>query len=93
MDKRPADRSCNDEQDHALVAYANSFAMIRILREDPNPTLPMARGHQLDPSAFGRIRAHCRSVYTDHGSRDARMLGPCMSAATGGDYFGVMPVE
>ncbi len=92
-DKKPPNPNCFDEQDHSLFEYARSFDTIRLFRAEQNPTFPFALGHKLDPNAFKRVHDYCRTVYTDHGSDDARMLGPCMIAGTGGDYFGVVQVR
>ena len=92
LSKRPVDKDCLSEQDWSLFEYANAFRKVRGFRSEANPTFPFAKGFQLNPSAFDRSRRYCSSVYEDSGSRDARSLGPCMSAATGGDFFGVVPV-
>ena len=88
-----SDQRCFAEQDHSLFEYANSFRMVRIFRSEAKPTFPFAIAHKRDTAAFGRAESYCRSVYEDQGSRDARGLGPCMSAAVGADFFGVMPVS
>jgi hypothetical protein len=92
LSKKPADKDCLNEQDWSLFEYANAFWLVREFRSETDPTSPFARGYQLNPSAFDRPRRYCLSVYEDAGSRDARSLGPCMAAATGGDFFGVVPV-
>ncbi|HEU0311302.1 MAG TPA: hypothetical protein VFR36_08810 [Sphingomicrobium sp.] len=92
LTEKPSDQDCLREQDDSLFQYASSFGLIRIFRAENEPTFPFAAGHQLDPSAFERVHRYCRSIYVDQGSRDARSLGPCMSAGIGADYFGIVPV-
>jgi len=92
LTKKASDKNCTGEQDWSLFTYANAFYMVRQFRSESNPTFPFAKGHSSNPSAFELPRRYCMSVYVDAGSQDARSLGPCMSAATGGDYFGIVPV-
>jgi hypothetical protein len=92
LTKRPSDKDCFNEQDWSLFEFANAYASFREFRSGANSSFPFARGYSLIPSAFERPRRYCMSVYVDAGSQDARSLGPCMSAATGGDYFGIAPV-
>ena len=88
-----SETSCLNDQDHSLFEYARSFALVRIFREEANPEFPYAKAHKADPAAFQRINKYCRSVYESHKSGDARMLGPCMAARVGGDFFNVIPVS
>ena len=92
LSEKPSDQSCLGEQDHSLFEYSNSFRLVRIFRSEEKPTFPYAVAHKEDPAAFERVHQYCRSAYEDQGSRDARALGPCMSAGTGADFFGVIPV-
>ena len=92
LSKRPSDRACFFEQDKSLVAYANAFRMIRALRSDEKPARPFEEAHLRDVTAFDRVHRYCLSVYEDAGARDARSLGPCMSASFGADFFGIIPV-
>jgi len=92
LTKKASDKNCPTEQDWSLLTYANAFSLVRQFRSEANPTFPFAEGHKLNPSAFELARRYCLSVYADAGSGDARSLGPCMSAAVGGDYFGIVPV-
>ena len=90
--EKASDNSCADAQDESLFQYANTFRLIGIFRSEPDPTFAFAIGHKQDPAALDRIHRYCRSIYEDHGSRDARVLGPCMSAGVGADFFGVVGV-
>lgn len=92
LSKRPSDEDCFNLQDHSLFEYANAFALVRIYRSEKNPAFPYARAHKETPAAFEQVYRYCRSVYDDAGARDARSLGPCMSAGVGADFFGVVPV-
>lgn len=92
LTEKVSDHGCFAQQDQSLFEYANSFRVVRIFRSENKPTFPFAVAHKGDPAAFGRAESYCRSVYEDQGSRDARSLGPCMSAVVGADYFGVIPV-
>lgn len=92
MVEKASDEGCIDEQDHSLFHYVSSFALVRLFRAERRPTNPFAAGHIDDPSAFDGMQSYCYSIYSDHGARDARMLGPCMMARLGGDFFGVVSV-
>ena len=93
LSEKVSDQNCLGDQDVSLFGYANSFRVIRLFRQESKPTLPFAIGHMQDPTAFERVNRYCQSIYEDHGSRDARSLGPCMSAGVGADFFGVVPVS
>jgi hypothetical protein len=93
LTEKASDQTCLAAQDHSLFEYANSFRLVRIFRAEDKPTFPFAVAHKRDPAVFDRAESYCRSVYEDQGSRDARGLGPCMSAAVGADFFGVVPVS
>lgn len=90
--EKAAGSDCVKDQDWSLFTYANGFAVYRQFRSEADPKFPFAVGYKGNPSAFEWPQRYCLSVYVDAGSRDARSLGPCMSAATGGDYFGIVPV-
>ena len=92
LGEKASDKNCLNEQDHSLFAYANTFRLVRIFRSEVEPSDPFAVAHKQDHAAFERIHRYCRSIYDDQGSRDARGLGPCMSAGVGGDFFGVVLV-
>lgn len=91
--EKPSDKSCPSEQDYSLFEYSNAFRLVRLFRSADGPSDPFAIGHKLDPAAFERAKRYCYSIYEDDGSRDARGLGPCMSAAVGADFFGIVPVS
>ncbi len=93
LSEKASDEECVKEQDHSLFQYANTFRLVRIFRSEENPTYPYAVAHKNDPSAFERIQRYCLSLYEDQGARDARALGPCMSAAVGADFFRIVPVS
>lgn len=93
LTEKASDQSCFAEQDHSLFEYANSYRLVRIFRSEDKPTFPFAVAHKRDAAAFDRAESYCRSVYEDQGSRDARGLGPCMSAVVGADFFGVVPAS
>ena len=42
------------------------------------------------PEQYRTNSAFCFSVYVDAGSADVRSLGPCLSSAIAGDFFGVI---
>jgi hypothetical protein len=90
--EKPSEKDCFNEQDHSLFDYTNAFGLVRIFHSEAEPTFPYAVGHKQSRAAFERVRRYCRSVYEDAGSRDARSLGPCVSAGVGADFFGVVPV-
>ena len=92
LTEKPSDKNCASEQDWSLLTYANAFSLFREFRSEANATFPFAKAYAQRPSAFEVPRRYCLSVYVDAGSHDARSLGPCMSAATGGDYFGIVAV-
>jgi hypothetical protein len=92
LGRKAPDENCFREQDQSLFAFAKSFALVRTFRSEQEPTFPFAVAHQLEPAAFEGVRRYCQSVYEDAGSGDARSLGPCMSAAVGADFFGIVPV-
>ena len=92
LTEKPSDQACFAQQDQSLFEFANSYRVVRIFRSENKSTFPFALAHKEHPAAFGRAESYCRSVYEDQGSRDARSLGPCMAAAVGADYFGVIPV-
>ena len=92
FDEKASAEGCLDEQDHSLFQYANSFRLVRTFRSEAEPTFPFAAAHKQDPAAFERVHLYCRSIYQDQGARDARALGPCMSAGVGADFFSVIPV-
>lgn len=93
LNERKTDQPCLIDQDHSLFEYANSFRLVRMFRSEDEPTFPYAVAHKQNPAAFDRIHRYCRSIYQGQGSRDARALGPCMSAGVGADFFGVVPVS
>lgn len=92
LTERKTDANCTNEEDASLFSYANAFRIFRQLLSESEPISPYAEAYKLNPAAFQLPRRYCLSVYADAGSRDARSLGPCMSAATGEDYFGIVPV-
>lgn len=92
IEEKPSAVACLIEQDHALYEYARAFALVRMFRDEQEPVFPYAVGHKLDLAAFDQARSYCRSIYEDHGARDARMLGPCLAVTVGADYFGIVHV-
>ncbi len=93
LSNKASDQGCLNEQDHSLFQYANSFRLVRLFRSEAKPTFPYAIAHKNNPAAFQRVLRYCRSAYEDQGSGDTRVLGPCMSAGMGSDFFGVIPVS
>lgn len=90
---RPSDDACFDRQDESLIMASHAIGIWRSYRDDEGELSRYAQAYRsAPPGTFEDIRAHCWSIYTDNGSADARMLGPCMLNAVGGDYFGVLPV-
>tara|TARA_B100000378_G_C17955132_1_gene381490 strand:+ start:292 stop:765 length:474 start_codon:yes stop_codon:yes gene_type:complete len=45
-----------------------------------------------DGQNWKNAKEYCYSVYSDGGENDARALGPCLSAALGSDFFGMVGV-
>ena len=91
--KHPADEQCFADQDWSLIAANHAEAIARNYMDHPSPQNPRERALADQPRAFEIVRSHCMSIYRDAGSADARMLGPCMMSAVGGDYFSIMPVS
>ena len=87
------DPECTEEQDRSIFFYARSFLLVPLFRSEANPQFSFARAHKLNPEAFDTIHRQCRAIYEDHGSHDARMLGPCMAAGLGADYFAIADVR
>jgi hypothetical protein len=46
-----------------------------------------------NPDVAARIRAYCWSLYTDHGSGDARILGSCLGNLSQYTALVRLPVE
>lgn len=90
---KAGDRQCFVEQDLSLFEFARSFAIARFLISEDSPANFYAEGLRSDPKAFRRAVAYCYSIYSDHGAADARMLGPCVSPAVGGNFFGIATVD
>ncbi len=91
IDRYEAATTCFDAQDYSLIAanHAESNARRAVRRQTGHPAFDAIRRH---PEAFDDARRYCFSTYRDAGAADARMLGPCLSNATGSDFFGIMPV-
>jgi hypothetical protein len=87
------DRTCADRQDFSLHAAMNADATAdaaksgKVDKEDA-----IAFSLHLEPKLYEDARKYCFSVYEDAGSEDARALGPCLSNATGSDFFGIRGV-
>ena len=92
MDRYPNDDKCLKEQDWSLIYAHHAETTAKDFIEHPDPRDPRATGLASMPSMLNDARSYCFRVYRDAGSSDARMLGPCMQALVGGDYFGVIPV-
>ncbi len=91
IERHDADTICFNEQDYSLIA-ANQMetnARRAIRSRSDHPFLDAIRAR---PAAFDDARRYCFSVYRDAGAKDARMLGPCLSSATGSDFFAIIPV-
>ncbi|WP_156347450.1 MULTISPECIES: hypothetical protein [unclassified Sphingomonas] len=91
MERHGAAATCFDEQDYALIAanHIETNARNAIRRKTGDPVFDSIRAR---PAAFDHARRYCFSVYSDAGGQDARMLGPCLSSATGSDFFAIVPV-
>ncbi|PSJ37876.1 hypothetical protein C7I55_19385 [Sphingomonas deserti] len=93
-DVHPDDTKCFTQQDRSIFAVNQAARLWRSYLAEPSKhgSFPYARAHQNLPDAFQDIVDYCWSTYVDAGKRDARMLGPCLMSAVGGDFFGVVPV-
>ena len=91
IERHGGDTTCFAEQDYSLIAAnhmeTNARRAIRGKSGDVSLDAIHAR-----PEAFDDARRYCFSIYRDAGSRDARMLGPCLSSATGSDFFAIIPI-
>ncbi len=67
--RSPADKNCLNEQDHSIFMYASAFAMIRMFRSEPKPTVAYAVALKERPDLFEQVRRYCRSVYEDAGRK------------------------
>ena len=92
MEKYPDDEKCLKEQDWSLIAAHHAETTADSFIKHPDSRDPRSTGLASEPSVLNDARSYCFSVYRDAGSRDARMLGPCMQVVVGGDYFGIVPV-
>lgn len=90
VERHGADTTCFLEQDLSLIAanHVETNARRAIRTESDGPYADAIRAR---PAAFDDARRYCFSVYRDAGAQDARMLGPCLSSATGSDFFGIIP--
>lgn len=91
IERHGGDSSCFDEQDYSLIAanHAETNARRAIRSGSSAPFFDAIRAR---PAAFDDARRYCFSVYRDAGAQYARMLGPCLSSATGSDFFSIVPV-
>lgn len=91
IERYEANTNCFNEQDYSLIAANHSETNARraIGKESDYPHFDSIR---VRPEAFDEARRYCFSVYQDAGAADARILGPCLSNAIGGDFFGIVPV-
>ncbi|KQM57942.1 hypothetical protein ASE65_12330 [Sphingomonas sp. Leaf16] len=87
-----ADSTCFHEQDYSLIAanHAETNARRAVRSKSDASFFDAIRSR---PEAFDEARRYCFSVYRDAGAQDARMLGPCLSSATGSDFFSIIPVS
>lgn len=90
--KRPKDMACRDAQDASLIVANHAESNFANLSKDTDSISPYFEAIRMRPEAFINVRDHCLQIYEDAGSADARLLGPCISNAVGGDYFGIVPV-
>ncbi|PXA88874.1 hypothetical protein DMC47_29505 [Nostoc sp. 3335mG] len=91
IERHGSDTTCFDEQDYSLIVanHMETNARNAIRRESGDLFFDAIRAR---PEAFDDARRYCFSVYRDAGAQDARMLGPCLSSATGSDFFAIIPV-
>ena len=96
--ERSGDASaCFDRQDWALMATMNidkDVATVRAGRDSALPSLFVPEFEQSIrdmPEGFDEARRQCFDIYRASDG-DARSLGPCLSAAVGREYFGIVPV-
>ncbi|WP_230769399.1 hypothetical protein [Sphingomonas sp. Leaf4] len=92
IERYEANTKCFDEQDYSLIAANHSETNARraIVKESGYLPFDSIRSR---PEAFDEARRYCFSIYQDAGAADARMLGPCLSNATGSDFFSIIPVS
>lgn len=91
IERHGGDGTCFSEQDYSLIAanHVETNARRAIRSGSSAPFFDAIRAR---PAAFDDARRYCFSVYRDAGAQDARMLGPCLSSATGSDFFAIIPV-
>ena len=92
MEIRPGDMGCLNEEDKSLIYFSHAVTIWQLWQRDHSSTDSYAAAYRRNPGGFRKARRYCYSVYADNGSRDARMLGPCMLNAVGGDFFGIIPI-
>lgn len=91
IERHGGDSTCFNEQDYSLIAAnhveTNAHSAIR-----SGFIAPFFDAIRVRPAAFDDARRYRFSVYRDAGAQDARILGPCLSSATGSDFFAIIPV-
>ncbi|MFE8583011.1 hypothetical protein ACFX59_02780 [Sphingomonas sp. NCPPB 2930] len=90
--KRRGDPQCPPSQDFALILANHAESNARAAVRGERPGMPFFDAIRQRPDAYIAARQHCMIVYQDGGAADARSLGPCLTNAVGGDYFGIVPV-
>lgn len=91
IERYGGDSNCFNEQDYSLIAANHVESNVRRAIRGVS-SAPFFDALRARPAAFDDARRYCFSVYRDAGARDARILGPCLSSATGSDFFAVIPV-
>ena len=91
MERLAGDSTCFNEQDYSLIAANHVESNVRRAIRGVS-SAPFFDAIRARPAAFDDARRYCFSVYRDAGAQDARILGPCLSSATGSDFFAIIPV-
>lgn len=91
--KKAGDQRCFAEQDYSLISANQAETLAAMFVSNVEDSFPFARGIRDRPFLFTEARRYCLQVYEDAGASDARMLGPCLLNAVGGDYFGIVSVN
>ncbi|GGD98874.1 hypothetical protein GCM10011529_01260 [Polymorphobacter glacialis] len=93
LTRRPRNTGCLDEQDWSLISANHAETNVSRILTSPDDEYPYFKAIRDRPASFSDARAFCFQIYDDAGAADARILGPCLLNAIGGDYFGIVPVS
>lgn len=88
-------RACADEQDAAVQGAALALRVAADWRRMPDKSRLGQRDRWVaeNPDATAHVRAYCWSLYSYHGSQDARILGTCLGNLSLFTPFVQIPVD